>query len=58
MGQEVASLLGLEHPELYTSYCFTPREEDGGNKVTEECEEDFMMDEPLLTEEEFKAEPV
>ena len=55
LGQEVASLLGLDHPQLYTGHCFSPKIEDGENEVTEE---DFTTDEPLLTEEEFKVEPV
>ena len=55
LGQEVASLLGLDHPELYKGHCFSPREEDGAKEV---AEEDFMAEETLMAEEALKIESV
>ena len=50
LGKEVASMLDLDHPESYAGHCF-----GGENQV---AEEDFMVDEPLMREDEFKVEPV
>ena len=55
LGQEVASLIGLEHPELYKGHCFSTREEDG---VKDVAEEDFMAEETLMAEDTLKVEPV
>ena len=55
LGQEVAALLGLDHPELYSGDCFTPGLNSDEDKVTEEG---FSKDETLMNEWDFKEEAV
>ena len=51
MGQEVASLLGLDHPELYTGLCFAKKLEPAAIDIPEE---DFMVAKSHMNELEEK----